>query len=165
MQDKQIGRDYPGTHDGRCTIKARIALEILRGIPQGGVVDWRTAVTSKKLRRLSLSCKVAWHSAVWRWIQRKPKSSIAKIESAKVHIRNVKFDFLGYCFRPRLLRPKVPRHQPGADCSVLARNRGNARGAKGAGHPRRDLPESTGNRRNSLIATEGGSLQWVARAG
>ncbi len=23
----------------------------------------------------------------------------------------------------------------------------------------------TGNRRNSLIATEGGSLQWVARAG
>ena len=37
------------------------------------------------------------------------------------------------------------------------------RGAKGAGHSRRNLPESTGNRRNSLIATEGGSLQWVAR--
>ena len=84
MQDKQIGRDYPGTHDGRCTIKARIALEILRGIPQGGVVDWRTAVTSKKLRLLSLSYKVAWQSAVWRWIQRKPKSSIAKMGSAKV---------------------------------------------------------------------------------
>src|SRR4029077_6514481 len=65
----------------------------------------------------------------------------------------------------RTVRPKVPRHQRGADCSVLARNRGNVRGAKGAGHSRRDLPESTGYRRNSLIVTEGGGLQWVARAG
>jgi len=63
------------------------------------------------------------------------------------------------------VRPKVPRRQPGADCSVIAWNRGNSRGAKGAGHPRRDLPESTGNRRNSLISTAGGSLQGVARAG
>ena len=33
------------------------------------------------------------------------------------------------------VRPKVPRRQPGADCSVGALIRGNFRGAKGAGHP------------------------------
>ena len=61
-------------------------------------------------------------------------------------------------------RPKVPMRRPGADCFVVAMNRINLRGAKGAGHPRRDQPESTGNRRNSLVSTEGGSLRWVARA-
>src|SRR6516162_242537 len=34
-------------------------------------------------------------------------------------------------------RPKVRMHRSGADCFVRARKRGNARGAKGAGHPRR----------------------------
>jgi hypothetical protein len=29
-------------------------------------------------------------------------------------------------------------HMKGADCLVLVTKRGNARGAKGAGHPRRD---------------------------
>ena len=62
-------------------------------------------------------------------------------------------------------RPKVLMRQPGADCSVVAWKRGNSRGAKGAGHPRRDWTESTGNRRNSLISAGGGSLRWVARAG
>jgi hypothetical protein len=41
-------------------------------------------------------------------------------------------------------RPKVPMHRPGADCSVVVMKRGNARGAKGAGHRRRSGP--TGNR-------------------
>src|SRR6201987_484339 len=31
-------------------------------------------------------------------------------------------------------RPKVPTRRRGADCSVVASKRGNARGAKGAGH-------------------------------
>jgi hypothetical protein len=31
-------------------------------------------------------------------------------------------------------RLKVPMGRPGADCSVVVRKRGNARGAKGAGH-------------------------------
>jgi hypothetical protein len=61
-------------------------------------------------------------------------------------------------------RPKVPKRRPGADCSVVAVKRGNSRGAKGAGHPRRDRTESTGNRKNSLVSAEGGSLRWVARA-
>src|SRR6267143_599828 len=34
------------------------------------------------------------------------------------------------------LRGKVPMRRVGADCSVIARKRGNARGAKGAGHRR-----------------------------
>ena len=42
------------------------------------------------------------------------------------------------------VRPKVPMRQAGADCFVVARRRGNARGAKGAGHPRRGCTESTG---------------------
>ena len=33
-------------------------------------------------------------------------------------------------------RLKVPMRRPGADCSVVAMKRGNARGAKGAGHSR-----------------------------
>ena len=38
----------------------------------------------------------------------------------------------------RTARPKVPMGPPGADCSEVAMKRGNARGAKGAGHPHRD---------------------------
>ena len=63
-------------------------------------------------------------------------------------------------------RPKVQRRQPGTDCSVVVKKRGNARGAKGAGHPRRDQTESTGQTGGTRwSSTEGGSLQWVARAG
>ena len=36
------------------------------------------------------------------------------------------------------VRPKVPMRKPGANCFVVARKQGNSRGAKGAGHPRRD---------------------------
>ena len=35
-------------------------------------------------------------------------------------------------------RPKVRMHRSGAHCLVRAMKRGNARGAKGAGHPRQD---------------------------
>src|SRR5690349_10191242 len=43
-------------------------------------------------------------------------------------------------------RPKVPRRRSGSDCSIVVLRRGNARGAKGAGHPRRDQFGSTGDR-------------------
>jgi hypothetical protein len=65
----------------------------------------------------------------------------------------------------RTVRPKVPMRQSGADCFVVLMKRRNGRGGKGAGHPHRDRKGSTGNRRNSLVLMEGGSLQWVARAG
>jgi len=35
-------------------------------------------------------------------------------------------------------RPKVPMRQSGADCLVVPMRRSNARGGKGAGHPRWD---------------------------
>src|SRR5262245_56428200 len=44
-------------------------------------------------------------------------------------------------------RPKVPMRRLGADCLVVVMKRGNARGAKGAGH--RHWRGSTGNGRNS----------------
>ena len=46
-------------------------------------------------------------------------------------------------------RPKVLMRRRGADCSVLVMKRGNARGAKGAGH--RHWRGSTGNGRNPMI--------------
>src|SRR6478736_2269470 len=52
-------------------------------------------------------------------------------------------------------RPKVPMHRLGADCSVVVMKRGNARGAKGAGH--RHLLGSTGNGRNPMF-------KWKAAA-
>ena len=61
-------------------------------------------------------------------------------------------------------RPKVPRRRPGADCSIVVMKRGNARGAKGAGHSRRDR-KVNGRPEEPMISTEGGSLQGVARAG
>jgi hypothetical protein len=60
-------------------------------------------------------------------------------------------------------RPKVPLHRPGAHCFVRAMKRGNARGAKGAGHPRRG--GDNGKPEELLVLMEGGSLLWVARAG
>ena len=47
-------------------------------------------------------------------------------------------------------RPKVPMRRRGADCSVLAMKRGNARRAKGAGH--RHWVGPTGNGRSLIIS-------------
>ena len=61
-------------------------------------------------------------------------------------------------------RPKVPMRRSGSDHPILVMKWGNAHGAKGVGHSRRDrwvnrkLEEPT-------VSTEDGSLQWVARAG
>src|SRR6266566_1811517 len=56
-------------------------------------------------------------------------------------------------------RPKVPMRRRGADCPIVVMKRGNARGAKGAGHRRwvgstGDGQPATGGTRSS---TEGGS--------
>jgi hypothetical protein len=54
------------------------------------------------------------------------------------------------------MRPKLPMHRSGAHCFVVARKRGNSRGVKGAGHPRRNgvngIPEEL------LVLAEGASL-------
>jgi len=53
-------------------------------------------------------------------------------------------------------RLKVPMHRSGAHCLVGARKRGNARGAKGAGHPRQD--GVNGQPEELLVLAEAGRL-------
>ena len=53
-------------------------------------------------------------------------------------------------------RPKVPMHRLGAHCLVRAMKRGNARGAKGAGHPRQD--GVNGKPEELLVQAEAGRL-------
>ena len=55
-------------------------------------------------------------------------------------------------------RPKVPMYRPGADCFVRAMKRGNARGAKGAGHPRQG--GVNGKPEELLVLAEAGRLPW-----
>ena len=59
--------------------------------------------------------------------------------AAEAEMRNVgtwSFDANGEATSGRTTRARVRKRSPGADCSVGAMRRGNARGAKGAGHPR-----------------------------
>ena len=53
-------------------------------------------------------------------------------------------------------RLKVPMHRSGAHCLVVARKRGNARGAKGAGHPRQE--GVNGQPEELLVLAEAGRL-------
>jgi hypothetical protein len=56
------------------------------------------------------------------------------------------------------------RLAPGrASSDPTARKRGNSRGAKGAGHPRRDWVN--GQPEEPTVSPEGGSFPGVARAG
>jgi hypothetical protein len=57
----------------------------------------------------------------------------------RTELENLVGDGKGKGASGRTVRPKVPRRQLGADCSVVALNRGNARGAKGAGYSRRSF--------------------------
>ena len=77
----------------------------------------------------------------------------------RAELENLVCDGKGKGTSGRTARPKVPRRRPGADCSVVVVKRGNSRGAKGAGDLRGDRSGSTGNRRNRLVSTEGGSFQ------
>ena len=60
-------------------------------------------------------------------------------------------------------RPKVPMRRRGADCLVVVMKRGNARGAKGAGH--RHWARVNRQREEPDGSMEGGSLRAVTRAG
>ena len=68
---------------------------------------------------------------------------------------NLAGDVKGKAQAAPTVRPKVPMRRRGADCSVVVEKRGNARGAKGAGH--RHWLGSTGNGTNLMI-------QWRAAA-
>ena len=78
-----------------------------------------------------------------------------------MELENLSGDAKGKGTSSETVRPKVPMRRVGADCSVIARKRGNARGAKGVGHSRRcwvnGRPEEpsffAGRRRPSLSGT------------
>ena len=72
--------------------------------------------------------------ATWRPVYRRRDSS----PGFRMELENLVGDATGKGASGRTTRPKVPKHRPGAHCSVVVGKRGNARGAKGAGHPRRD---------------------------
>ena len=56
----------------------------------------------------------------------------------RTELENLAGDGKGKVQAEGTVRPKVPMRRTGADCSVVAVKRGNARGAKRAGHRRRD---------------------------
>src|ERR1700739_4004819 len=51
-------------------------------------------------------------------------------------LENLDGDGKGKAQAAKTARPKVPMRRPGADCLVVVMKRGNARGAKRAGHRR-----------------------------
>src|SRR5215472_13977084 len=55
---------------------------------------------------------------------------------SRTELENLSNDAKGKGTSSEPARPKVPMRRAGTDCSVIARKRGNARGAKGAGHRR-----------------------------
>jgi len=61
-------------------------------------------------------------------------------------------------------RPKVLTRRAGTDCPVVAMKRGNARGAKGAGHSRHDHLGQLATGGTEWLWRGGGSSQWMARA-
>jgi hypothetical protein len=78
---------------------------------------------------------------------------------SRTELENLSGDAKGKGTSSETVRPKVPMRRVGADCSVIARKRGNARGAKGAVT---DVgSEPTGNRRNSNSRREAAAfVRW-----
>ena len=76
----------------------------------------------------------------------------------RMELENLAGDAKGKGTSGRTTRPKVPMHRPGAHCFVVARKRGNSRGAKGAGHPRWEWVN--GKPEEPFVSVEGGSLLW-----
>ena len=66
---------------------------------------WCTAGTSKKPWHSRQSFKHDWRNAAWKCTRRKPRSPTARDGNRQRQgILNIQFDFLGYGFRPRLVR-------------------------------------------------------------
>ena len=67
-------------------------------------MDWYTAGASEKQKHSGPNFKLDWQSSNWSGIRRKPQIVYCKDGKRKATYPNVKFDFLGYCFRPRWVK-------------------------------------------------------------
>src|SRR6202140_2895219 len=68
------------------------------------MMDWYTAGASAKQKPSGPNFKPDWQNATWICIRRKTKIVYCKDAHRKETYPNVKFDFLGYCFRPRWVK-------------------------------------------------------------
>ena len=82
----------------------------------------------------------AYLLAMWCPVYRRRDSH----SGSRMELENLVGDAKGKGASGRNREAEIPMRRPGADCSVVVMKRGNARGAKGAGHRRRSGP--TGNR-------------------
>jgi hypothetical protein len=87
------------------------------------MMDWCTVVTSKRHRRLSLSFKLVWRSAVLRCIRRKPKSFTVKTENGKASIRMSNLTFSGSASDHVWSKISETRHCSGASIRRLVPRR------------------------------------------
>ena len=96
----------------------------------------RTMVASKPGHTLCLGNSRAgtYLLALWCPVQSRRESD----PGFRTELENLAGDGKGKGTNRRTVRLKVPKRQSGADCFVLAKKRGNSRGAKGAGHSCRD---------------------------
>jgi hypothetical protein len=81
----------------------------------------------------------------------------------RTELENLTGDVKGKGTSGETARPKLPMRRLGADCSIVVMKRGNARGAKGAGHRRWE--RANWQQEELQFSTEGGGLRSVARAG
>ena len=66
--------------------------------------------------------------------------------------------------KAQVVVPRGREYRGAGQCPIVVMKPGNAGGAKGAGHSRRDR-KVNGQPEEPRVSTEGGSLQGVARAG
>ncbi len=76
----------------------------------------------------------------------------------RTELENLAGDAKGKGTSGETARPKLPMRRLGADCSVVVMKRGNARGAKGAGHRRWE--RANWQQEELQFSTEGGGLRF-----
>ena len=74
--------------------------------------------------------KVSYLLSMWCPVCRRRDSD----SGSRAELENLAGDAKGKGTSGESARPKVPMHRSGSDCSIVVMKRGNARGAKGAGH-------------------------------
>ncbi len=124
--------------------------------------DIKTGAPPLSGKSMAATCLLAMWCPVYRWCD----SNLG----SRAELENLAGDGKGKGTSGRTARPKVPMREPGADCFLVVRKRGNARGAKGAGSPasrstevnwKQEEPADVGGRRQP----SGGGTSRISREG